>query len=218
MTEQTVAPSRYASSKMADRRERILDAARDYVAEVGYERATTRGLAERAGVSPATLFNIYGSKEGVIAAAVEDHLAGFLGGDGPPLTSIAQLIGSVKRMPKEILRIPHYSEAMAAIYFSPDVDNAVRDTLRATAQSKQSALITHLGETDQLADWVDPAPLNDQLTNGLFAVIHDWAIGRISNSELKKRLLSTALVILSAATTGAAADEVARATDKTDSR
>ncbi len=211
MTDQTLAPSKYASSKMADRRERILDAARDYVAEVGYERVTTRGLAERAGVSPATLFNIYGTKEGVIAAAVEEHLAGFLGSDGPPLTSIEQLIASIRRMPKEIIQKAPYSEAMVAIFFSPEAHNPVRDTLRTTAQYKQNALFRQLKADGQLASWVDPVALSDQITNGLFAVIHDWAIARLSERELKKRLTSSTLVVLSAATTGAAAKEVARA-------
>lgn len=218
MNDQAFATAKYASSKMADRRARILDAARQYVAEVGYDRVTTRGLAQRAAVSPATLFNIYGSKEGVIAASVEDHLAAFLGGEGPPLTSIGQLIESVKRMPKEILRIPFYSEAMVAIYFSPEQNNPVRDALRATAQSKQSSLFQTLKKRGQLVAWADPAAVSDQLTNSLFAVIHDWSIGRISERELSRRLLSSTLVVLSASTIGKAAREVATLADQNDLR
>ena len=215
----TLAPApqaKYASTKMADRRARILKAARKYVADVGYESVTTRGLAERAGVSPATLFNIYGSKEALIAASVEDHLAGFLGRSGPPLTSVGQLIASIKRMPKEIIALAPYSEAMVAIYFSSETDNPVRDTLRETAQSKQSALFHILKERGELADWIDPAALSDQITNGLFAVIHDWAIGRLSDADLGKRLLSVTLVVLAAATKGAAAGETARMIDGLD--
>ncbi len=211
MTQAPATTAKYASSKMADRRERILEAARDYVAEVGYGRVTTRGLAERAGVSPATLFNIYGSKEALIAASVEDHLAGFLGRSGPPLTSVEQLMASIKRMPKEIIRKAPYSRAMVAIYFSPETDNPVRDTLRATAQSKQTALLRVLSETGQLKKGMDPDDLSDQLTNGLFAVIHDWALGRLSDAALKKRLLMTARLTLSSALNGAAAEQLVRA-------
>lgn len=56
-----------------DRRRRteaaILDAARELFAELGYERATIRGVAGRAGVDPALVMQHFGSKEGLFAAS-----------------------------------------------------------------------------------------------------------------------------------------------------
>jgi AcrR family transcriptional regulator len=210
MPAQNLATTKYDSAKMADRRARILEAARDYVAEVGYDRVTTRGLAERAGVSPATLFNIYGAKENLFAAAVQEHLSGFLGGSGPVIGTISQLAASVERMPDEIYRVPEYAKAVAAVFFSTEQDNPVREALRATAQAKQTPLLRNLRDGGQLAEWADPDVISDQLTNGLFAVIHDWTIGRISRRDMKQRLLTSGLVVLGAATKGDAAKEVAR--------
>lgn len=55
-------------------RARIRDAALHRFGEVGFKAATVRGIAERAGVSPALVVHHFGSKEG-LREAVDDHLA-----------------------------------------------------------------------------------------------------------------------------------------------
>jgi AcrR family transcriptional regulator len=52
-------------------REALLAAARDVFDEIGYERATTRQVGERAGVDPALIARYFGSKEGLFLAAIE---------------------------------------------------------------------------------------------------------------------------------------------------
>jgi AcrR family transcriptional regulator len=52
-------------------REAILDAARRAFSEHGYEGATIRGIAARAGVDPALVHHFYGSKEQLFATAME---------------------------------------------------------------------------------------------------------------------------------------------------
>jgi len=49
----------------------ILDAARQLFAESGFERATIRAVAARAGIDPALVMQYYGSKEGLFAAAAK---------------------------------------------------------------------------------------------------------------------------------------------------
>lgn len=52
------------------RREQILEAARLVLAEVGFERITTRRIAEAAGVNIATLHYYFGAKETLLTEAV----------------------------------------------------------------------------------------------------------------------------------------------------
>jgi AcrR family transcriptional regulator len=52
-------------------RARIRDAAMELFGEVGYERATTRAIAERAGVTSGLIRHHYGSKERLLAACDE---------------------------------------------------------------------------------------------------------------------------------------------------
>lgn len=51
-------------------RRRLLEAARDLFAERGYEGATVRCIADRAGANQALLFRYFGSKRGLLAEVV----------------------------------------------------------------------------------------------------------------------------------------------------
>ncbi|MEE1771611.1 TetR family transcriptional regulator [Streptomyces sp. JV185] len=51
-------------------RRRLLEAARDLFAERGYEGATVRSIAARAGVNQALLFRYFGSKRGLLTEVV----------------------------------------------------------------------------------------------------------------------------------------------------
>jgi AcrR family transcriptional regulator len=52
-------------------REAILAAATAYFAEHGYERATIRGIAKKAGVDPALVHHYFGSKDQLLVAALK---------------------------------------------------------------------------------------------------------------------------------------------------
>lgn len=55
------------------RRENILTAARELIAERGYEGVTMRDLATASGVAPKTLYHQFESKEKLLRAAVEER-------------------------------------------------------------------------------------------------------------------------------------------------
>ena len=54
------------------RREQIIDAATAVFAEYGYAGGAVRTIADRIGVSPASLLQHFGSKEGLLMAVLED--------------------------------------------------------------------------------------------------------------------------------------------------
>lgn len=55
----------------ADTRGQILAAAREIFSEQGFDKATIRGIARRAGVDPALVHHYFASKEGMFVAAME---------------------------------------------------------------------------------------------------------------------------------------------------
>src|SRR6187455_1174235 len=71
-------------------REAIAEAARRQFAELGYDRATMRGIAGEAGVDAALVVRFYGSKDALfqevmaLPPAVSEALAGLV--DGPRAT------------------------------------------------------------------------------------------------------------------------------------
>jgi len=76
----------------SENRQRIIDAAVEIVAKVGYARATTKVIAEAAGVNEVTLFRHFGNKKNLFSAAIELY-------GGPALTPIieAQLTGDYRQ-------------------------------------------------------------------------------------------------------------------------
>jgi AcrR family transcriptional regulator len=54
----------------------LLDAARELFDEVGYDRATTREIGERAAVDPALIARYFDSKEGLFLAAIAEGALG----------------------------------------------------------------------------------------------------------------------------------------------
>jgi AcrR family transcriptional regulator len=63
-----------AEAKTATR-ERIIKAAAKLFAKEGYDNATTRGIATKAGIATGTLFNYFESKEAIVAALISEALA-----------------------------------------------------------------------------------------------------------------------------------------------
>ena len=57
----------------------MLDAARDLFEEIGYEDATIRAIARRAGVSVGSVFTCYASKAQVLAHVMQDRLGDLYG-------------------------------------------------------------------------------------------------------------------------------------------
>jgi len=55
----------------------VFDAVLKVIAEQGYERATTRAIADAAGINEATLFRRFTSKENLLRQAVRGNFTGF---------------------------------------------------------------------------------------------------------------------------------------------
>jgi AcrR family transcriptional regulator len=73
-------------------RQALLDAARAVFDEVGYDRATTREIGERAGVDAALIARYFDSKEGLFLAAIAEPAPGEEEIDFEPAALLAFLI------------------------------------------------------------------------------------------------------------------------------
>ena len=157
---------------MARGQELLLAAAQQLFAERGYDRVTTREIAEQAGVDATLIARYFGSKAGLYLAALRAEL-----GDGPPPDLLepdrmAALLGRVdQRGPGPVFQSavhPHEDEAVQA---------AAREALHAR-------LVTPLRRRFEAAGSADPQ-LRAEVVAAAFAGI---ARGRASGSfpELQK--------------------------------
>jgi AcrR family transcriptional regulator len=82
---------------MAERRTRILDAARDLIEAQGYESLTMRELARVGEVTVPTIYNLFGNKESVLLAAVEEQTKPFVAGLGAHRGDLIEVIEAAVR-------------------------------------------------------------------------------------------------------------------------
>jgi AcrR family transcriptional regulator len=70
----SLARSRPLTANQQNRRDRILAATRELVAQQGYDGMIMRDVATLANVSPTTLYNLYNTKDELLLAALRDKL------------------------------------------------------------------------------------------------------------------------------------------------
>src|SRR5260370_21484086 len=82
----TTEAGRRRESNARETRRRIIEAGLRLFLENGYVNTTVQGIAQAAGVAPATIYQAFGTKHAVLAAALDVTVAG----DDAPLAVLDQ--------------------------------------------------------------------------------------------------------------------------------
>lgn len=201
--------------QMAERRERILSAAREMIAQSGYEALTMRELARASQVTVPTIYNLIGAKEQVLFAAVEDQTADFL--RGIPREAAAspaeRVLVVVEAVARELLRMPSYYRMLLELLYVSDAAQGVRGEVDRALNGELESALSELDETGCLASWVDPKTLRERLRARLDGISLQWSHGLLPDARLLDTMLYDVALPLVGATTGASRDafqEIAR--------
>jgi AcrR family transcriptional regulator len=117
-------PRRELLGRSPDTLDRLLVAARTELDEVGHEALTIRTVAARAGVSTATAYNYFGSRDHLFAELFWRHLAT---AGGPPLTgrsSTRRLQQTTRHLAETIASAPPLAAAATKSLLGNDPDVA----------------------------------------------------------------------------------------------
>lgn len=190
------------------RRQRILEAARDLMAEGGAQSFTMRRLAERAGLSVTTLYNLIGGRDEIAAALVSDaidRMDGTLERDAP-------IEDPLLRCRAVVTVSVAYVAANEAV-FRPLAQELSLETIRTSpadariatrASRMQSVAIRAAVEQGLLRDLLDPEVLGSQIYHGWEGAFTLWGKGRLDEAGFRARALYGLYVAL----LGVAADQV----------
>ena len=193
---------KYGSQVMADRRQRILAQAQAMLDELGVEGFTIRELSSRADVAQRTLYNLFGSKEDIVASAIHDHFAGLLAevAPPPPATDFEGYLRRIDALLDRTIELKRYATAMVGVFFSPSVDRRLYDTLRWISEGGSTAWVPQAVRDGVLVKLTpdDRERLSTLLLNTGYANITDWAAGRIPAEELKTRFKMNFLICIQA--------------------
>ena len=195
---------RYISDIILARRRRILDAAKQAIAEGVADALTIRELGRRAQVSVTTIYATYGDKMGLIAAAIADYYQGLPLASAPRTTSLSALLASKNEVRKAILANPSYARQYVELYFSRSVDpriyKVIQDT--STASGGHMPWLQKSFRDGDLAPGLSLEYLTILFANQRLLVLHDWAQARVSDEELGTALKTAFLILARGVTRG----------------
>ena len=178
---------------VAERRQRILAAARDLLSEGGMEALSMRKLAERAQLSVPTLYNLFGKREDILKALVIDaidRMDAILAREAPledPLERCRAVVTVSIRHIVELEAI--FRPMLVAAHHGLASWGLEEDALTARAVRMQAVAIEAAVQGGQLRDLLDPTLLGHQIFFGFELASLRWAFGALDEDGFRNRAL-----------------------------
>ncbi len=194
---------KYESARQLARQAGILASTREMLAEVGYNATTIRGLADRAGVAPGTLYNLYNSKDELVLSAVEDLLIDI--GDRANAASpegLARILALADNVASVMVGNPAYTEAMARALFRSEADDPLTSLLYARSLpflTSQMEVAISLGEFPQ---HTNPRVVAEHLVAQGWGVVLAWIMGMMPLENLYTEYMRSYLMALHSSAEG----------------
>ncbi len=188
----------YASPRQAERQRRILEAARREVTAKGYDALTMASLASAADVSTKTLYNLFGSKDLLLLAAVADLMGNLerlpeVTEAEPGLLTLEAFARVVFR---QVQQTPRYAEVMARALFQADAEHRLVDILLGNAREFTARELESAVAAGQLKAEVDADRLSRILTGHQWGIILMWSKGMIDLDDIEERALESQALAL----------------------
>jgi TetR/AcrR family transcriptional regulator, cholesterol catabolism regulator len=188
----------YSSPRQQERQQRILTVVREQITAAGYDGINVRDVAAASGVALKTLYNLYGSKDELMLAAVAEllsdvqqleHVAGAEPG-------IPRYLAHTEAVARQIVATPAYADTVARSLFQAGRDHRLVDVLlgnsvRLLKENLQQALTQ--GELIENLDMEATAQI---LAGHQWSVVLLWNKGLIALDAVPGAILRSSLLSL----------------------
>ena len=177
----TTTKRKYESPRQLQRQSNILATVRYMLEEVGYEGMTIRGLAKRAGVAQGTLYNLYGGKDALVLAAVDDLLSQLTGTAAreAPSEGIDAIFAMSGIIGAQIEATPGYADAMTRILFHVGQDDPLVDVLFARSYPFLKSQLEVARKNGEVRPDIDTGLVARHLVGQQWGVVLLWMMGMI---------------------------------------
>lgn len=194
---------KYESARQIKRQARILTCAREMLDESGYEGLVIRDLAKRAGVAAATIYNLYGTKDGVILESLKD-LLDQLGEEIQKRVSddpVADLIMSCEVMTGQIQLTPQYAAAMTRAALMANNNPALTQALIGRDIPFYSECLSRLQAQKKLKGKFDLEELAKQFSAHSWGLVIFWMAAHVELDELVNQRVRAMKLLLAGVVT-----------------
>ncbi len=203
---------RKLTPRQEDRRQRILAAARELVADQGYDGMVMSQVAERAGVSPTTLYNLYNTKDQLVLEALRELLAEnavrvSAESDGPGWRFLLKMVQNGNWMANSA---PAYAEAITHAMLRAGPGDALIDILLGNTRDDMHVSLNQMKSAGELDPRVDTASLATSLLGVYWSSFLLWNKGLVHLHEFEHTLQANFLGLLIPASLGEAREEMTK--------
>jgi AcrR family transcriptional regulator len=171
----------------AERRRRILAAARRLIARHGFDGLTMRDLAEASRVSVPTLYNLFGGKHAILAAELEETFTAIARTllSSPQGDAVDRAFALYDAGIRELVAVADYYRELVRVFLTDRANDELR---RGIDQQFIAAMADNLraGQAaGQIADWVDAELLSSQLYFQYMVTVLGWARGELDDDQFR---------------------------------
>lgn len=165
----------------AERRARILTAARQLIAERGFEGLTMRDLARASRVSVPTLYNLFGAKHALILGELESTFAAVVAGMEKARGGdvVARALAVCDAGNADLLAVPQYSRELILLFLTSTEASALRRASAERFAALMAGLLREGQAAGDLVAWVDTQVLSRRMFAHYQLAMIEWARGEL---------------------------------------
>ncbi|HEU0037161.1 MAG TPA: helix-turn-helix domain-containing protein [Kofleriaceae bacterium] len=192
----------------AERKDRILAAARKLIVKHGYDGLTMRELARAARVSVPTLYNLFGSKDAILVAELEAaaaRMAAKLPRTGDSFFERGMV--AFEAGMQLIEEAPEFFRAAMRMFLTSPETGAIRRRIEDGFIAVMAANLDAAKRAGQLAPWAVPAVAARHMFAHHMACFLAWGIGELDLKTFRAASLSGLCHLLAGVARGRFAEE-----------
>lgn len=177
---------RYQSDRQLKRQVDILYMTRKLASKVGYDGLTMRNLAEAAKVSPKTLYNLFNSKDELLAVALEDlvEIIRKSMDAHSDLRGIDYILAKRQISADAIMRSPGFANVIVTLLFNAKPQDRLVSTLLGGQENEIIAQLEYERERNTILAELDLAKLSAQLSAQTWGTLLLWDKGLINLDQI----------------------------------
>lgn len=199
---------RRLTPRQVERRSAVLRAVRERLEEQGFDGVSMRDVARVAQVSPSTLYEVYGSKESLILAAVEQNLHDFATEEDQDEPGLERLVHRLESLARLFETSPKAAEALSRLFFVGGKDSPANRVLLDNGIEARRIVLQEMIAMGQLEDDFDVDFYSRALISVTWGTALFWLKGMLPAGGFRTELIRSSLSMILPWTTAGTQERV----------
>jgi AcrR family transcriptional regulator len=196
----------------AERRARILAAARELIATRGFDGLTMRDLAHASRVSVPTLYNLFGGKHALLLGELEEtftKVTNALAGV-PGASFVERAFTAIEAGNDELLATPRYSRELIRLFLTSPETHPLRREIAERYVALMANVLRDAQAARELVAWADPIAVSRRMFSHYTHAMIEWAQGDLGDDAFRTATLLAGCLMMLGLARGSAARTIER--------